>query len=299
MIAEAKEKERIERENKGKVEEEDEFEVDWDDFVLVQTIDFEEDEDVFLKPDLETLGIDDVSRKIERVERNIKHELYEMQGVKEGSEIEPGMKIVKNYQKRKREEKESTQTCPKCGKQIPMSEWTEHMKIELLDPKWRDEKVDSLHREKNPMTAQGDEISRSLKKFVQSRPDIAGVDASNRVEDMTQDQTNRDQNKVYWDGHSSSITRTTANSAMLAKQQSRNIADTMRNRPDMFPQAPNNMPMPGYRPPPNAMQFRPPTQSQLMGYPAPPNPNQGPPMGLVPPKKVNPNNQQNQQNQNR
>ena len=290
LILEEKEKERLEKETKTNPEEKDEdLEVDWEDFILVQTIEFEEDDDQFVKPDFQQLGIEDVSNKIERSQQNIKHDLYQMEGIKESSEIEPGMKIVSNYQKRKRETKEATQICPKCGKPIPMSQWSEHMKIELLDPKWRDEKVNSLHREKNPMTAPGIEISQSLKKFVASRPDISGVDAGNRVEEMTSEQI-ADPNKIIWDGHSNSITRTTANSAMLAQQQRRNLEESMRNRPDLYPHNPG-MPQ-GYQQPP--IQYRPPTQSQLMGYPAPPNQqNKGPPMGLVPPKKAYPNNQQN------
>ena len=33
---------------------------------------------------------------------------------------------------------EATQTCPRCGEQIPMSEMDEHVRIELLDPRWKE-----------------------------------------------------------------------------------------------------------------------------------------------------------------
>lgn len=268
---EEKEKERLKKEKDTKVEKEEEpdLEVDWDDFVIVQVIDFDEDDDRYIEPDIQQMGIEDVSNKIDKAEKDLKRELYEMEGIKEASEVEPGMKIVHNYQKKKKEEKEATQICPKCGKPIPLSQWTEHMRIELLDPKWREDKVDLLNREKNPMTAQGDEISRSLRNLMANRPDIARPDASSQLDQFNQ-QNPMDSGKVIWDGHSSSITRTTANSAMLAQQQRRNLEEAMRNRPDMYPNAPN-LP-PGYQPPPpGGIPLRPPTQTQLLGYQLPPS----------------------------
>jgi splicing factor 3A subunit 1 len=285
LILEAKEREKLLKEKDSKLEEDDEFEIDWDDFMIVQTIEFDEDDDQFIQPDIQQLGIEDVSNKIDKVDQQIRRDLYEMEGVKEASAIEPGMKIVSNYQKRKREDKEATQICPKCGKPIPLSQWTEHMRIELLDPKWREDKIDSLHREKNPMTAQGDEVGRSLKRLVERRPDIAGIDPHSQIESMTQEQTGT--GKVIWDGHSNSITRTTANSAMLAQQQRKNMEDAMRNVPNMY----GNIPLPpGNFQHPGQMPARPPTQSQLMGYPAPP-PEQKPQYGQDRSHKTNPNHQ--------
>lgn len=291
LILDQREKDKN-KDDKAVVEQEHDLEVDWDDFIVVQVIEFDEEDDRYIEPDIQQMGIEDVSNRIDRADQDIKRELYQMQGVKEASEIEPGMKIVHNYQKRKKEDKEATQICPKCGKPIPLSQWTEHMRIELLDPKWREDKIDLLNREKNPMTAQGDEISRSLRNLVANRPDIGRTDATNQLDQAHQQSEG---NKVIWDGHSNSITRTTANSAMLAQQQRRNLEEAMRNRPDMYANAPN-LP-PGYQPPQNVMQQRPPTQAQLLGYPAPPNQNQsqnqGHPYGLIPAKKANPGNQNN------
>jgi splicing factor 3A subunit 1 len=270
------------------IEEEEDLEVDWDDFTIVKVIEFDEDDDNFIEPDIQQMGIEDVSNKIDRVENDIKRELFEMEGVRDASEAEPGMKIVTNYQRKKKEDKESTQICPKCGKAIPVSEWTEHMRIELLDSKWREEKIDDLKRQKNPMTAEGDEISRSLKNLMANRPDIATSDANAQFEALNQ-KPGSDGPKVIWDGHSNSITRTTANSAMLAQQQRRNAEDIMKNRPDMYNNG-QNMPQ-GFNPMNAGMQLRPPTTAQLLGYQAPPPPNQGQ-------NHQYGNNQQNRQNQN-
>ncbi len=55
------------------------------------------------------------------------------------------MKLKSNYQRKGEEKKdEGTQKCPKCQQQIAKSEWKEHMRLELLDPKWREAKVERL-----------------------------------------------------------------------------------------------------------------------------------------------------------
>ena len=84
------------------------------------------------------------------------------------------MKIRKNYQRK--EEKPAaatgTQKCPKCGQEIPIGEWKEHMRLELMDPKWREEKIKREERAKLQSLASGDEIAQNLKKFAAERKDI-------------------------------------------------------------------------------------------------------------------------------
>lgn len=264
---------------------EEEFEIDWDDFVVVQTIDFDDDDDRYIRPDLQQLGVEDVSTKIDKIDQDIKKELFKMEGIKNQIEIEPGMKIVENYDKKRRDEKrEQFQTCPKCNKSIPMSEWSEHLRLELLDPKWREEKLDYINRQKNPTTAEGLDVTRELKKMVSNRPDIARTDTASHLSQISRIDEPSQTNKVIWDGHSSSITRTTANSAMLAQQQRRNLEEAIHTRGGNVGPGGQNMPP------------RPPSQAQLLGYPAPPGNqnNQGNTQNLVPPRKANPNNNNQQ-----
>jgi hypothetical protein len=59
--------------------------------------------------------------------------------------LDPEMKIKKNYQRgggaaAEGEKQAGTQKCPRCQQEIPLSEWKEHMRLELMDPKWREEK---------------------------------------------------------------------------------------------------------------------------------------------------------------
>jgi len=38
------------------------------------------------------------------------------------------------------------QTCPLCKELIPVNDLAEHMRIELLDPKWREQKNTSIEK---------------------------------------------------------------------------------------------------------------------------------------------------------
>lgn len=117
---------------------------------------------------------------------------------------------------------------------------------------------------KNPTTAEGDQISRSIKTLMANRPDIAKVNTDDRIKMMTQDQANPGA-RIIWDGHSNSITRTTANSAMLAQQQRRNMEEAIKSRSGADPNIPTMIPPFN----PQLNQLRPPTQTQLLGYQIP------------------------------
>jgi hypothetical protein len=75
------------------------------------------------------------------------------------------------------------------------------MRLELMDPKQREEKLKREERAKLNSLAAGDEIAANLKRFAQERKDIFPNQPTAP--------------KVIWDGQSENITRTTANIAML------------------------------------------------------------------------------------
>ena len=66
-----------------------------------------------------------------------------------GSALDPEMKVVKNYVRKTADEIESeevkktteaTQKCPNCKQNILKSEWRQHFKICISDPKWKEQK---------------------------------------------------------------------------------------------------------------------------------------------------------------
>jgi splicing factor 3A subunit 1 len=68
-----------------------------------------------------------------------------------------------------------TQVCPNCGERIPVDELDEHMRIELLDPKWKEQKAIA---EKRQMATNlvGADVARNVKRLAErGREDDSNV----------------------------------------------------------------------------------------------------------------------------
>lgn len=61
--------------------------------------------------------------------------------------------------------------CPNCNQQVPFSELQEHMRIELLDPRWKEQKAkaESRYSTTNLSTA---DVANNLKRFASQRSDV-------------------------------------------------------------------------------------------------------------------------------
>ncbi|ROT41663.1 Surp module [Sodiomyces alkalinus F11] len=84
------------------------------------------------------------------------------------------MKIRENYVPRAMQRtSQSVQTalCPNCKQQIPMNELEAHMRIELLDPRWKDQKAkaDARHASTNLSTM---DVANNLKRLASQRTDV-------------------------------------------------------------------------------------------------------------------------------
>lgn len=99
-------------------------------------------------------------------------------------------------------------TCTICGQQIPVDELQEHMRIELLDPKWKDQR-DTLEARK----AQASELQRganvvtSLQNLARTRVDIFGTETDEerrKREEAIEREKRKEREKVVWDGHTAS-----------------------------------------------------------------------------------------------
>lgn len=108
--------------------------------------------------------------------------------------------------------KSTLTTCSICGQQIPVDELQEHMRIELLDPKWKEQR-DALEARK----AQASELQRganvvtSLKNLARTRVDIFGAEADEerrKKEEEEERARRREREKVVWDGHTASKANT-------------------------------------------------------------------------------------------
>lgn len=99
-------------------------------------------------------------------------------------------------------------TCTICGQQIPVDELQEHMRIELLDPKWKEQR-DNLEARK----AQASELQRganvvtSLQNLARTRVDIFGTETDEerrKREEAIEREKRKEREKVVWDGHTAS-----------------------------------------------------------------------------------------------
>ncbi|WWC89581.1 uncharacterized protein L201_004506 [Kwoniella dendrophila CBS 6074] len=141
-----------------------------------------------------------------------------------------GMKIKKDYVPKgiQRGGVVATAKCPNCGQSIPENELSEHMRIELLDPKWKEQKKNlELRRAQAQQLQQGADVVASLKNLAHARTDLFGDDldeAQRKQREEEEKQKRREREKIVWDGHTASAARTTENF-----QSSFNVEDQIKN----------------------------------------------------------------------
>ena len=109
-------------------------------------------------------------------------------------------------------QKQAMTACSICGQQVPVNELQEHMRIELLDPRWKSQR-DALEARK----AQASELQRganvvsSLRNLARTRTDIFGAEADEerrKVEEEEERLKRREREKVVWDGHTATKANT-------------------------------------------------------------------------------------------
>lgn len=96
-------------------------------------------------------------------------------------DYDPEIKVVTNYIPRMASGSAAAMTMvdPITGKIMPVDEMGEHMRIQLLDPRWRIEQQRFQDKQKDTGFAEGDSIADSLKQFARKRGDIFGSDSVN------------------------------------------------------------------------------------------------------------------------
>ncbi|KAJ3005920.1 SF3a splicing factor complex subunit [Thoreauomyces humboldtii] len=129
----------------------------------------------------------------------------------------PGIKIKSNYVPRAKviRGKKAAQICPRCNQPVPTSEMSEHMRIELLDPRYQEQKARHLaHHKDSNLTSSF--VGSNLSLLAKTRPDIFGgdelVETQEREREREKERQRRDKEKAaaVWDGHQTSIPGVTA-----------------------------------------------------------------------------------------
>ncbi|KAH9298995.1 hypothetical protein KI387_030677, partial [Taxus chinensis] len=233
--------------------------IDWHDFVVVESIEFADDEDEELPQPMtleevirrskaftvdEEEEVADSGREVEMemdeeemhlVEESLKEDRMQEEEVAQEpappaappqQDMDPPMRIVKNWKRpedRIPAEKDPTKfvVSPITGELIPINEMAEHMRISLIDPKYKEQKERMMAKLRETTLAPDDEISRNIVGLARTRPDIFGTteeEVSNAVKAEIE-KKKEEPKQVIWDGHTGSIGRT-ANQAM-----SHNVGD--------------------------------------------------------------------------
>ncbi len=158
--------------------------VDWNDFVVVETITFDKDELAEVK-----------EKDDEDMEMDMEEE--EEEGIEVDKGLEPaaplpsaeesGINLVTDYKPSVAVPGQGfapqTVIDPITGQHINVKDLSEHMRVQLLDPKWKEQKARLREKTSDTPYATGDSIASSLQAFARQRTDIFGT-AAEEVEQM-------------------------------------------------------------------------------------------------------------------
>lgn len=209
--------------------------IDWHDFVVVETVEFTDvDEKSELPPPMSLSDLENMSlaqkrlasmpdaieldqkgdMEAEDVDMDESDEEHTQQNVSAPKvpETNAPIKIRSDYKPKlygttPSKGPTATALCPRCGEAIPVHELDEHMRIELLDPKWKDQKMamEAKQRDSN-LLQEGNDIAKILKNISGLRPDIFGsdeMDAYKRIKEQEEEAKKKD--RVTWDGHTATM----------------------------------------------------------------------------------------------
>lgn len=264
--------------------------IDWHDFVVVETIEFAEEEDEELPQPMtveevirrsKASAADEDVQEATETDKDMEMDMdeEELQMVEEGmktttisdsngtkateaaqappvseDEEEAPMRIVtgwKRPEERLAAEKDAVKfvVSPITNELIPINEMAEHMRISLIDPKYKEQKERMMAKLRETTLATDDEISRNIVGLARTRPDIFGTteeEVSNAVK--AEIEVKKDEPKqVIWDGHTGSISRTATQAMAQTMTLDEQIAAIHREKANL---AADGRPLPGPAAPP-------------------------------------------------
>jgi splicing factor 3A subunit 1 len=150
--------------------------IDWQDFVVVETIDFPEDEKVELSmlpppPPPKIQVQPSVAAKPE----------HEGMDESEDEEEEETIRVVPSYTPKvvgTANPLQARAIDPITGKSVSVADMPEHMRIQLMDPKWAEERKKFQEKQKDSNLVSGDAIASNISRFAQARGDLFGKSVS-------------------------------------------------------------------------------------------------------------------------
>lgn len=147
-----------------------------------------------------------------------------------------GKKVIKNYIREKKKpildkgvDDVNEVKCPLCKLSIKPNKIEEHLKIELLDPKWKTiQQVINKNQEQTNLAGTGD-LLIYLDEFSKSRPDLFGeVDDIKKLEKKRKEEKEKNIDHATFNGYAPTMSRTTANNNMIKIQNIRHIEESKK-----------------------------------------------------------------------
>ena len=244
--------------------------IDWYDFVLVETIDFSDEEEqkddnsyndannniISKKENIynnnyninndennlhNITSIDDETTTINTNNINNSINNNEIKNMNNAQEVVyiNGKKVIKNYIREKKRpildkgvDDINEVKCPLCKLSIKPDKIEEHLKIELLDPRWKSiQEVINKNQEQTNLAGTGD-LLIYLDQFSKSRPDLFGeVDDIKNLEKKRKEEKEKNSDHTMFTGYAPTMTRTTANNNMIKIQNIRHIEESKKPKP--------------------------------------------------------------------
>lgn len=172
----------------------------------------------------------------------------------------------------------ATQICSICNASVPVSQIDEHVRIELLDPKWRTQRLAMMAKNKESnLVETGTDVSKNLEALAKHRQDIFTPSSATNSSSAS---IERGPTRPIWDGRADSVGQINLAAQILAKPQIEKEMEALQKSGDyslepskgIGPRAPSQMMPPQVYPP---VQGYPPAQGYppVQGYP--PIPPQG------------------------
>ncbi|KAF1980926.1 hypothetical protein K402DRAFT_255493 [Aulographum hederae CBS 113979] len=136
------------------------------------------------------------------------------------------IRLRNDYVPRVAKRKTETMLCPQCNLEIPVEEMQEHMRVELLNPNWKDQKAkEAAHRATTNLST--NEVANNLKRLASQRSDVFDTVVVDPITE--EEQARRKKAALSYDGQ-----LTAQNTAKLQHMQAMNVSDQIKSIHEKF-----------------------------------------------------------------
>lgn len=231
---------RVETDEKRELERLARMEIDWHDFVIVETIRFDDEEGELNPTQTE------MQQHITQAAQAMR-QAASSNGVADSDDFVG--EVRKNYSVEPVRATVSAQmvTLPD-GRTVPVSQMNEHMKVNLLDPKWREYQDKFENRQKETNMAEAGSMEKNLRRLAGARPDVFGGERDEADRRMEERKRRKENEVVAWDGNMLNADNVKAAAASMAQSHHSSSIPSIYTSTPQIPSLP--LPPGSFRPSP-------------------------------------------------